>query len=264
MIYYVIFGLIVFLFYGLYAQRKEMLRRFGEDSTTHFSLHPGRGDERIFDRPILRKFIGIDKKYSDKKFGDLPKEEIQRIGRFARGEKEFRGAQGTEIDFCPGFLFFYDKDLVFTSVQGKGSFSPIPYGKEDSLYYTFFHSEDYKKEIAFIIRKRFIENVIPGRKILVYTGYLKDEEIDHDHKKKNSEKIDILFDFPVALTLPTPHWQDKNYEKELEARKELAKKFGLEFKEGDLNIEGFEGDLGEWENPSTSGHYEGKYFEFDV
>jgi hypothetical protein len=254
MIYIVIFVLFVCLFYYIYKLRKDLLWWLGEGSTAHFSLY---AQNSIYDRPLIRKLLGISEKYNDKKFSELPEAEQKKVGKFARSEGK---------NLHPGFLFFYDKDLVFESIERKGYFSAIPHGIEDYLFIRDFHDEDYKQEVNFIISKRWVENVIPGQKIPVYTGYLKDGEIDFNSKKKWTEKVDILFDFPVALTLPLPRSEILNskLEKERSARKDLAKKFGLDYKEGELNIDGFEGNLGSWQNPSTPGCYVSKYFEFYV
>ena len=277
MISVVLFVLIAYLFYVNYRNNKshtqfheqlskQLLWHFGEGSTSHYSLSVGNNPDAIYDRPLIRKLIGISDKYKDKKWTDLPESgaEYKKIIRFVRGEKEF--SQGGDIqNFYPNFQFFYDKDLVFTSIGGKGCFGPIPSLVEDYLYFKEFHDNDYKQKVDFIICKRWVDNVIQGKKIEVYTGYLRDGDfkVKFDHEKKWTEKVDILFDFPVVLTIPMP--QDIiDYEKEDMARKELAKKFGLEWEDGDISIDGFENDLGNWIHPSTKGSYQGKYFEFRV
>jgi len=108
--------------------------------------------------------------------------------------------------------------------------------------------------IDFIIVFLYLDTITTGKKVPVYTGYLKKSNI---LDLKNNEQILILFNFPHAF-IDQAFLRDKISQILIS---QLEKSFGLEHKE-DYSFGDFKNDFGEKDFFIGHDRHENEFFEF--
>lgn len=234
----IIFG---FIIYSLYSKIKFLEKKSGELGTAKLVI---RARNDLYDLPVIKELAGLDKKYHDTKFEDLPKAEKEKLRKCL---KTLLGKLWISM------RFFYDKNLIYIKQKDNSGFVDFPTANESIVYETLSDVED-DLEINFIIKYRVLKDIVPDRHLAVYTGYIKKEKSG----ERDSKEIIELFDFPDYFINP------ENYEmwkRHPELVKELEKKFELEHKE-DRDFGDFKGDFGETEYFLGRGTWwESKYCE---
>jgi hypothetical protein len=153
--------------------------------------------------------------------------------------------------FYQTITFFWDKYLIFLNNDYGAHFVRIPY-KTREIYHKELLTTNDDGVIEFNITFRYMNDVIAGQKVPVYTGYIKKSK-----SLKRDNKVGILFNFPHEFINPFFINDKKNDGMITRLETEL----GLERKDDD-RFGDFTNDFGEKDFFTGSGGYhKNKFFE---
>lgn len=228
----------------LWSKIKALENKTSELSTAKLTLRP---KSNLFAHPILKELAGVDKKYYETPFKDLPDTQREKL----------RGLiQEIEPKIRIGMRFFYDKNIVFVNSKGFIGFQDIPKINEYLISESLGETKE-GFEVEFLIKYRVVKNALQDRNMTVYTGYLK----KHKFLDKDKDKKIILFDMPEYLINPM---FINEWKKSSDTTNQLVEKFGLDYKT-ENDFASFEGDFGETEYfTGRNPWYENEYYEIYV
>lgn len=232
---------VCFLWLWLKIKAIENKQKLSNTSTT-LTIHP---NANFYNISMIQNLVDINPKEKRGKFSELTEKSYKKLRNFINSNKNLLSIY---------FRFFYEKRLVFYN----GRWGNIP-SRNEEIYIVELGETKDGKTVEFIIKQRYLKNILKDKDVSVYSGYLKREK-KFTSKEKDKE-IFILFDFPEMFINPSffiPRDLDENTIRVLEKKCELNK-----IENHDFSV--YTGDLGKKEYfLGAPTYYEGKYFNFHI